>query len=225
MIHVIVDMNHDIRESAFMTDDEPTLADKRAQVTHDAIIAATQQLLITEHPATLSVPAVAKLAGVSVRTVYRYFPNKQALLDGIAQHFPNRAMGPGPRRFDDLDAMESVLVRMWTDFSHHAAAVRAEHLSPVGDDLRQRRLQDTRAGVAKTVNVLFETAPEDERERLTDLLVAVCSSSMFLELTDRMGRGPEESARMAMWTARSMLAAFSVDQAVGNSTTPERTET
>lgn len=191
-----------------VTVDEPTLADKRAQVTRDAIIAATQELLITEHPATLSVPSVAKLAGVSVRTVYRYFPNKQALLDGIAHHFGNRAMGTGPREFNDLRAVEETLVRMWNDFAENNAAVRAEHLSPVGADLRQRRLLDTRLGVAKTVNALFERAPEDEREKLTDLLVAVCSSSMYLELTDRMGREAEEGARMAMWAARALLVAF-----------------
>ncbi len=188
--------------------EQPSLAEQRADVTREAIIRATQNLLIREHPASLSVPAVAAEAGVSVRTVYRYFPNKQALLDGTANYFPDKAMGLGRRVFDNIADSEDALVNLWTSFGENIPAVRAEHQSPAGSELRQRRLTETRTQMAKYVADQFPDTADHDREVFTDLLIAVTSSSMFLELTDRLGHDAESSARLAMWAAKALAKEF-----------------
>lgn len=52
----------------------------RAAVTLDAIFEATIQLLVAEGPQRLTTTRVAERAGVSVGTMYQYFPHKQALI-------------------------------------------------------------------------------------------------------------------------------------------------
>jgi AcrR family transcriptional regulator len=52
----------------------------RAAVTLDAIFEATLQLLLTDGPHRLTTTRVAERAGVSVGTMYQYFPHKQALI-------------------------------------------------------------------------------------------------------------------------------------------------
>lgn len=52
----------------------------RAKVTVDAIFEATLQLLLTDGPRRLTTTRVAQRAGVSVGTMYQYFPNKEALI-------------------------------------------------------------------------------------------------------------------------------------------------
>lgn len=52
----------------------------RAGVTVDAILQATIQVLLAEGAARLTTTRVAERAGVSVGTLYQYFPHKQALL-------------------------------------------------------------------------------------------------------------------------------------------------
>src|SRR5205823_13879927 len=55
--------------------------------------------------AELSFPAVAKEAGVSLRTVYRYFPTKRELLAGLVDYAETRTGSvhePRPRSTDEL---------------------------------------------------------------------------------------------------------------------------
>ncbi len=206
MIHVI---SHSCDMSA--TDPSMSLAEQRAAVTRDAIIEATQTLLIEKHPATLSIPAVAKQAGVSVRTVYRYFPNKQELLDGVAKHFPSRSHTDGRWVLDSFDDNEDGLIRLWSSFTENLPAVRAEHQSPAGAELRERRLGETRVQMAKLISTNFPGAPQHELDVMVDLTIAITSSSMFLELHERLGRGAEESARLAIWLAKALHAEFAAN--------------
>ena len=51
----------------------------------DALIAAAQEILEDEGLAALSLRAVARRAGVSPAAPYHHFPDKQALLDAVAE--------------------------------------------------------------------------------------------------------------------------------------------
>src|SRR3954462_11150288 len=62
--------------------DSPTRKE-HAELTRRAIIQALIELLVDEHPALVSIPAVAKRANVSGRTVYHHFPTKGALFDEL----------------------------------------------------------------------------------------------------------------------------------------------
>ena len=67
-----------------MRSDGETLRDAHKNATRSRIVRAVADLVAEAHPASISVPAVAKRAGVGVATVYRYFPTKEALLDASA---------------------------------------------------------------------------------------------------------------------------------------------
>lgn len=57
----------------------------RSAATIEAIREATIQVLLAEGVARLTTTRVAERAGVSVGTMYQYFPHKQALLFGIVE--------------------------------------------------------------------------------------------------------------------------------------------
>lgn len=57
----------------------------RSQVTLASIFEATLQVLLTDGYRRLTTTSVAERAGVSVGTLYQYFPNKQALLFAVLQ--------------------------------------------------------------------------------------------------------------------------------------------
>lgn len=57
----------------------------RSAVTVEAIFTATIQVLLVEGASRLTTTRVAERAGVSVGTMYQYFPHKQALLYAVLQ--------------------------------------------------------------------------------------------------------------------------------------------
>ncbi|MFB8343905.1 TetR/AcrR family transcriptional regulator [Brucella cytisi] len=58
-------------------------------VTVDAIFEATIQLLLVDGAHRLTTTRVAHRAGVSVGTMYQYFPNKQALIYSLNERYLN----------------------------------------------------------------------------------------------------------------------------------------
>ncbi|WP_372661954.1 TetR/AcrR family transcriptional regulator [Hydrogenophaga sp.] len=62
----------------------------RSLVTVDAVFEAAIQVLLSEGVPRLTTTRVAERAGVSVGTLYQYFPNKQALLYAVLQRHLSR---------------------------------------------------------------------------------------------------------------------------------------
>lgn len=62
----------------------------RSVVTVDAIFEATIQVLLSEGIHRLTTTRVAQRAGVSVGTMYQYFPHKQALLYALNERYLDR---------------------------------------------------------------------------------------------------------------------------------------
>jgi AcrR family transcriptional regulator len=71
----------------------PTLAPRkqprqaRALATVDTIFEATIQVLVSDGPRRLTTTRVAEHAGVSVGTMYQYFPHKQALFYALNERY------------------------------------------------------------------------------------------------------------------------------------------
>ena len=64
----------------------------RSQVTVDALLDATAQVLVERGYARLTTNAVAERAGVSVGSLYQYFPNKDALVAALHERHVQRVL-------------------------------------------------------------------------------------------------------------------------------------
>jgi AcrR family transcriptional regulator len=98
----------------------------RARVTRDAILVGAERLLGREGPEALTTNRIADEAGVSVGSVYQYFPNKQAIIAALVDVYVSRF------------------------FEFFAAALEASHdlpLETVGDTLARGLLELYRANV------------------------------------------------------------------------------
>ncbi len=153
------------------------------------IVDAYMDLLETASPSGTPMAAVAERAGVSVRTLYRYFPSRDDLERAAAGWLERgtRESMESP----DLTTARAYLRLLWPDLAKALPAVLVQHTTPAGRHLRAARLAQSRATVDRA---LEDRVPGERRAEVVDLLVAVSSSSMFLELVDRMGHEPERAA-------------------------------
>lgn len=177
------------------------LADTRRR-----ILAALNQLLAEEHPAAISVPAVARRSGISIATIYRHFPTKEALLDAAATSVDeatrtwlgDEAIVPGQN-------LGEFLSRMWSELAQHVPALRASQLSTMGRDLRarrsQRRLDDAVRGLSQS-GVDLDSA---RGQRLLRLVLVLTSSSTFLEQVDRLDMPVDEAAADVVWAIETLV--------------------
>lgn len=184
--------------------------------TRAAILDAVTNMLHTDNPATISMPRVAERAGVSTRTLYRYFPDKDALMDAASGWLDEQArISIGGTVTPEN--VQAYLRELWVALAENVAAVRAQHAGGPGRDLRRRRLERARADIGRRVP---PEVPPDRRDDMVDVLIAVMSSSMMLELVDRMGHPPEHAADLAARVAELVVADATGTLHVG---TPEPT--
>lgn len=64
----------------------------RSKVTVDAILTATARILTQEGYDRATTNRIAELAGVSIGSLYQYFPSKEALVTSLAEHHVNTMM-------------------------------------------------------------------------------------------------------------------------------------
>jgi AcrR family transcriptional regulator len=74
---------------------------RRSEATVEAIVEAAARILAADGPRALTTNAVARRAGVSVGSLYQYFPNKQAIVRALMERELARAARLRPEAIDD----------------------------------------------------------------------------------------------------------------------------
>lgn len=181
-----------------MTADTEPLRERRQRETRLAIVDAYLALSHRDGALTVSIPQVAASSGVSVRTIYRHFATKDELQTAAAFRMSEQALAGGSMSHSTPENLADQLKMLWTGLAENIPAVLAERTSPAGRKIRVTRLDEARKTSAAAL-------PAEADAETIDLIIAVTSSSMFLELVERMSYPPEVAAHMAARVARLLI--------------------
>ena len=185
---------------------EPLRDDHRRR-TRERIVRAVTELVTEEHPAAVSVPAVAKRAGVGVATVYRYFPTKEALLDASAVVISNgeQIITNPPTSFAELD---EILPAAWRELAaDHLPLARNQLASPLGREVRRRRWEAKQTATTSALEDLGVDPDSLEGRRLAALADVLTSSTALLELHDKAQIPVDDCAAYVLWGLRVLVDA------------------
>jgi AcrR family transcriptional regulator len=177
--------------------DRSSLRDQHVDLTRDLIMRAFQRLLQNDLPDAITYPQVAEAAGVSLRTVYRYFPTRVDLLKSAAAwlaEFTDGVEWRDPRTVDDL---AGVVPEMGRIFDEHTNVFRAL----AGDELQDQRREAVAAAVADVSGNL----PADEARRAEAVLGYIRSGRAWLVLHDHYGLDGDEIVSALDWAASTLL--------------------
>jgi AcrR family transcriptional regulator len=178
----------------------------QAEATRVRILDATLAV-IARGAASVSIPAVAREAGVSVPTVYRHFGTKRDLLAAVFPHVLRRAgldeLVP-PRSIDELgDGVRAFFERIDSagDLARAAAA------SPAADEVRRVDMP-ARLDMSNRIadSIVPKLAPDD-RDRIARLLTILVSASALRVWRDHLGSTVEEAASDVNWAIGAAIAA------------------
>jgi AcrR family transcriptional regulator len=132
----------------------------RSQATVTAILDATARILVERGFAAASTNAVAELAGVSVGSLYQYFPNKDALVSALHARHGEQMMAVIQRAL--TQAMDATLVDALTGLVE--ATVEAHRV-----DADLHRVLEEQLG-STDMDVLHDEYTDVMEERIVALL-------------------------------------------------------
>lgn len=180
------------------------LREAKAEETRASLLAATEALLAEVPADTITIPAVARRAGVSAPTAYKYFPTTDALMRSFIEHLrPRLGLSPSVLAEVEPAALPEVTRRNFRRFERLRGLLQNTMSSPTWDRARLADPLDRAAVVAP----LYEGAGLPAR----DLRVALGALYLFLSpqvwrwLRQTWGLSAVDAGRAAAW-AVSVLA-------------------
>ena len=181
---------------------------QQAEETRARILDAAARVMATGL-ATVSVPAVAREAGVSVPTVYRHFGTKSGLVAAVYPHLVRRAglnEMPSPRSIEELlEGMRAYFERV-ESFGDLARAAMA---SPAADEARRMSMPGRIAMMREVAGSIEPKLDEADRDRLARLLLVLTASSALRLWRDHLGASVDEVASDVEWVIRAAVEASS----------------
>jgi AcrR family transcriptional regulator len=185
----------------------------RARATFDALLDATAHLLAERGLGAVNTNAVARQAGVTPPTLYRYFRDKEALLSALAERF----LGAEESWLEGLEALgdptrplpeaAATLLRSYAEASDAfpaivplRAAMRAlPHLAP----LEEQALATSSARLAKALRARLEAVPPTRIETVARTVVEAVSHGI-----DQSRELPEAARRRRRDELGRMVVAY-----------------
>ncbi len=178
---------------------------QQAEETGERILDATVRVM-ARGLTSISIPAIAREAGVSVPTIYRHFATKRDLIAAVYPHLVRRAglnqVAP-PRSMDELrEGMRAHFDRL----ESLDDLARAAMASPGSDEARRISMPDRLAMFRQLADSIVPKLSEVNRERITRLLVVLTASSALRTWRDHLGSSVDEAADDVEWVLRAAIA-------------------
>ena len=179
---------------------------QQAGATRSRILDATVRVM-ARGIASLSIPDVAREAGVSVPTVYRHFGSKEELLAAVYPHVARRVgldKVPDPVTLDDLrDGIRAIFARV----DAYSDLERAATASPAADQHRHATMPQRLKRIARFADSVQPRLAKADRDRITRLLVVLTASSSLRMWRDHLRVSVDQAADDIDWVMRAAIAA------------------
>lgn len=166
---------------------------ERSQATVSAILIATTRILTEEGYDKFNTNRVAELAGVSVGSLYQYFPNKEALLYALGEHHANEMAqlaqqhleGLGDRSI--LEALQQIVKAVLAAYEVNPKLYRILH-QQVPRSEEMQKLDDAR--IEQMLYAFLALHRDQLRPQNLDITVFIISRTIKALLYDAIADRP-----------------------------------
>jgi AcrR family transcriptional regulator len=179
---------------------------EQVEATRTRILDAALRVL-ARGVASVSIPAVAAEARVSVPTVYRHFRSKPKLMAAAYPHAVRRAgldTIDFPRSTDELRPLIRAVYDRLDALDEVTLAAMA---SPMAAEVRHATMPARFERVRRLTDAIEPPLGEADRDRITRLLVVITASASLRMWRDHLGLSVDEVADEIEWIVRAAVAA------------------
>jgi AcrR family transcriptional regulator len=183
----------------------PTLRERQVAQTRELILDAVTTLLADRRADEVATRDIAAVAGVSERTVYRHFPDRDSLLEGLSRRLPPMADKPSFEA-GGLDELAPTSRRLMELLDEHYVTARAEAVFNADP---RRFAADTQDNTRQMRDLFAKELPElAEREQLRIAAVIRClvSTQAWLRMREEFGVPGTESGPVVAWVIDTIIS-------------------
>lgn len=195
---------------------ESPLRERQAQETRQRIVDAAVALIVAGVD-SVTMPAVAGQAQVSLRTVFRHFPTREELLDATWINLNGR-LGEVP----DLEGVEELAGFVPELFQRYAGLepeIRAVIFSSILHASRRRQGSSRATQLRRAIDAVTEPGEDASARRMVRALAYVLTvpTAMVL-LKDTYGLTTEEAGAASAWAISTLLRQYLANPPKGPAT-------
>jgi AcrR family transcriptional regulator len=188
-----------------------TLVARQTDLTHRLILEAALEAVAETPTEPLSVRATARRAGMSERTVFRYFATREDLVTAAAGEFARRLNLPEPP--DTLEGLLAFPMALYACFEDQAALIRAMMPSELTGRLRGRAAEERRHAIAAVIDRLAPERPEADRRIAAANIHYHLVASTWHYYRVHFGFSPQEALQAAQTVIIQSLKALGIEAA------------
>lgn len=177
----------------------------QAQQTRDAILQALAEQLVSNNSPDFSVADAAAKAGVTPRTVFRYFPTKSDMLQAVSEWvFGLTGRVALPEQPGDLP---QTVVDSYALFERHAELMQALLLSDLGRGVRSQMTARRRQGLVKALAPALMPLKPEWQSALTAVLAHLVTAEAWWQMRSAFDPQRDQLGQAAAWVIDCVLAA------------------
>lgn len=181
------------------------LREDHTRRTRELILDALVGLVGSRDTTDLNIAELANRAGVSPRTVYRHFPDREALLAGLSDHLDERGVWTvDPSHIASIDDLHEIIPLAHRQFEDRLTETRAlVALNLAGSAQVSRSHRATVVGLAQA---WFTDLDPDDAAAVGALLHLLMSSRTWVRLRDEAGLDADRAGRALEWAVQTLTS-------------------
>jgi AcrR family transcriptional regulator len=181
-----------------------SLREQHAETARRRIVEAVAELLERDDADELTMPQVAELSGVSLRTVYRYYPTREKLLEAAGRWIGGELLRQGyPQSLDDV---ADSFVAACAEFDHRPGLVRAMALSELGREARSSRRSERLQAIRDALKEEVGELSERDLRHAEAVLAYLHNMLAYTALREEQDLSGEEIGAALGWAIRALVA-------------------
>ena len=154
--------------------------------------------------ASLSIPAVAREAGVSVPTVYRYFHTKSELVEALGGYLIQKAGLSAMQPPNNIEELVTSVKELFVKYEGLDDLVRAAAMSDFGNEIRKETIQWRLKMLDNALTPVSNHLNQTDKAYLLNVVLILCSTAVIRAFKDYLDLSGEEAANNVIWAIHTL---------------------